>query len=257
MATTTTSTFLSRPISSRWPRRFAMARAAEEYQRLADALRELEAQDWAALTCCPGWDVRAMAGHCLGMATMMTTVRETVRQQRIAGREAKRRDMAHIDALTDLQVQENAHLTNEEVVARMAEIVPGAVRGRRRVRGPLRLMTMSDEGDGTVPETWRMGFLTDTILTRDPWMHRTDIAAATGRRLQLSADHDGAIIADVVAEWSLRHGQPFSLTLTGPAGGSWNHGNGGEHLKADAVEFCRCLSGRSPAAGLAGIWVPF
>ena len=31
-------------------------------------------------------------------------------------------------------------------------------------------------------EPWTFGFLFDVILTRDPWLHRTDIAAATGRR---------------------------------------------------------------------------
>ncbi|MDX1382582.1 MAG: hypothetical protein R3190_03005, partial [Thermoanaerobaculia bacterium] len=44
--------------------------------------------------------------------------------------------------------------------------------------------------------------LFDTILTRDTWMHRTDLAEATGRPLELTADHDGRIVADVVAEWA-------------------------------------------------------
>jgi hypothetical protein len=57
-----------------------------------------------------------------------------------------------------------------------------------------------------------MGYLLDTILTRDPWMHRVDIARATGRDMVLTADHDGRIVADVVAEWARRHGQPFTLT---------------------------------------------
>ncbi len=64
-----------------------------------------------------------------------------------------------------------------------------------------------------------MGYLLDVILTRDPWMHRVDIARATGRDLVLTPEHDGRIVADVVAEWARRHGQPFTLTLTGPAGG--------------------------------------
>lgn len=252
----TAEPFLSRPLVSRWSRPFALARAAEEYERLTQALRELDAQDWAAPTCCPGWDVRAMAGHCLGMATMMTSVRETVRQQVAAGRAAKRDGAVLIDALTALQVREHAHLTPGELVEAMARVGPRAVQGRRRVRGPMRWMTMPDEGDGTTPEKWRMGFLVDTILTRDPWLHRADIAAATGRDLHLTPEHDGAVVADVVAEWAARHGRPFQLTLTGPAGGGWSSGEGGERIVADAVDFCRGVSGRAGASGLAGTWVP-
>jgi len=36
----------------------------------------------------------------------------------------------------------------------------------------------------------------------------------------LTPDHDARIVADVVAEWAGRHGRPFTLHLTGPAGGS-------------------------------------
>jgi hypothetical protein len=60
------------------------------------------------------------------------------------------------------------------------------------------------------------------IITRDPWMHRLDLARATGQDLVLTADHDGVMVADVVAE--RRHGQPYRLELTGPAGGSWRSG---------------------------------
>jgi hypothetical protein len=50
-------------------------------------------------------------------------------------------------------------------------------------------------------------------------MHRLDIAAATGTEPRLTADHDGVIVADVVAEWADRHGKDFELTLTGPPAG--------------------------------------
>ena len=62
---------------------------------------------------------------------------------------------------------------------------------------------------------------------------------------------------DVVVEWAGRHGQPFRLTLTGPAGGRWTSGTGGEELELDAVEFCRITSGRGTGEGLLGVAVPF
>jgi hypothetical protein len=83
------------------------------------------------------------------------------------------------------------------------------------------------------------------IMTRDPWMHRVDISHATGAPLVLTADHDGVLVDDVVQEWAARHGRPFTLRLTGPAGGTW--GEGGPELEFDAVEFCRALSGRGTA----------
>ena len=102
-----------------------------------------------------------------------------------------------------------------------------------------------------------MGYLLDVILTRDPWMHRVDIARATGREMVLTSAHDGRIIAAVVAEWAGRHGRPFTLALTGPAGGKYVAGEDGEHITMDAVEFCRTVSGRAVGTGLLTHEVPF
>jgi hypothetical protein len=110
---------------------------------------------------------------------------------------------------------------------------------------------------GTSHERWRLGFLVDVCYTRDLWMHRMDIARATAREPVLTADHDGVLVADIAREWASRHGQPCSLTLTGPAGGSWQWGAGAPALELDAVEFCRILSGRAPGEGLLATAVPF
>ena len=106
-------------------------------------------------------------------------------------------------------------------------------------------------------EMWAIGYLVDTILTRDPWMHRIDISRATGRPLVLTAEHDGAIVADAVDEWAGRHAQPYRLTLTGPAGGTWSRGSDGPVIEMDAIEFCRTISGRLPGEGLLATEIPF
>jgi hypothetical protein len=80
-------------------------------------------------------------------------------------------------------------------------------------------------------------------------MHRLDLARATGQAPTLTADHDGVIVADVVLEWARRHGRPYRLELTGPAGGSWSSGTDGEELSMDAADFCRVVAGRPDAAG--------
>ncbi len=104
---------------------------------------------------------------------------------------------------------------------------------------------------------WTLGYLVDVIHTRDPWLHRVDICRATGREPALTAEHDGRIVANVVADWAPRHGAPFTLELTGPAGGTFVVGPGGEQLRLDAVEFCRILSGRAPGTGLLATSVTF
>jgi hypothetical protein len=47
------------------------------------------------------------------------------------------------------------------------------------------------------------------------------------------------------------------LILTGPAGGTFVAGDGGEHIELDAVELCRILSGRAEGTGLMSTEVPF
>lgn len=240
------------------PRDVAMRLAAQEYDRVLRQLRSLAPQDWVAPSGCPPWDVRALACHLVGMAAMAATVREQLRQTR----KANRAGGVFIDALTGLQVDERADLTPTQVIDRFAEMAPRAAKGRRRTPGLVRRITMPGEqplggrpDSGT--ERWTVGYLVDVILTRDPWMHRTDIAAATGRPLELTADHDGVIVADVVEEWAARHGQPCRLVLTGPVGGQWSFGTGGPELRHDAVEFCRVLAGRGTGEGLMRTEVPF
>jgi uncharacterized protein (TIGR03083 family) len=235
-----------------------MRLAAEEYRRFADALAALAPDDWEKPTCCPGWDVRAMACHTVGMAEMAAGIREGGRQQKLAGVEADARGVPFIDALTALQVAEREDWTPDRVVAGMRDVGPRATRGRRFTPFFIRRRLLPvPQSVGGREETWTLGFLVDTILTRDPWMHRMDIAAATGQAPTLTADHDGVIVADVVAEWAQRHGLPYRLRLTGAAGGAWSAGNGGPTIEMDAIDFCRVVSGRGSGDGLLTTEVPF
>ncbi len=97
------------------------------------------------------------------------------------------------------------------------------------------------------------------IITRDTWLHRVaDVARAVDQAPLLDAEHDGAIVADVVAEWARRHGKAVELTLTGPAGGAFRQATSGPQIELDAVEFCRILTGRaSPTHDLLATQVPF
>ncbi|NED96332.1 maleylpyruvate isomerase family mycothiol-dependent enzyme [Phytoactinopolyspora alkaliphila] len=228
--------------------------ATTEHHRALDLLRSLDDEEWSKPTDCPAWDVRAMAGHMLGMMEFTCSVREFVHVIRAGGKAAG--DGPTIDGMTEVQVADRAGLGVDELLERIAAAGPRAARRRYRVPRPLRALPMKQEMPKGV-ETWRLGYLFDIILTRDPWMHRIDLSRATGRELLLTPEHDGRVVSDVVAEWARRHGQSFTLTLTGPAGGTFTHGNGGEDITIDAVQFCRTVSGRGSGPGLLGEPVPF
>lgn len=234
--------------------------AATEYDRFLAQLRRLSPADWSATTVCPSWDVHAMACHVLGMAKMSSSLRENLRQFRIATRTAKREGVLFIDALTELQVREHQSLSSGKIVDALSNVGPKAARGRARTPALMRRLPVGDQPideTGSMTEQWSLGYLNDVILTRDTWMHRSDIGAATARDMELSADHDGVLVADVAAEWARRHGQPCALVLTGPAGGRWTWGAGGPTIELDSVEFCRAVSGRGTGEGLLATRVPF
>ncbi len=95
-----------------------------------------------------------------------------------------------------------------------------------------------------------VAYLFDVGFTRDVWMHRVDIAHALGYGLDFDAEHDGRLMEDYVAEWASVYDVPFTLHLTGPAGGSFQKGNGGETVTIDAVEFLRTVAEREHGVGL-------
>ncbi len=224
------------------------------YQRLFDQLEQLEPEQWSAPTECPGWDVAAMVGHLIGAAKNAASMREATRQQWWAKRHADEFDGSTLDASTALQVRDHVQLWPEERLAALRDVAPAAVRARMRLPRLMRRMTAHLEQSGSLapgtPTSVTFGELMDVILTRDVWMHRIDIARATEQPIVLDEETDRRIVEDVVVEWAARHGQPFNLTLRGPAGGGFRQGEDGEHLEYHPVEFCRVLSGRAPADGL-------
>jgi uncharacterized protein (TIGR03083 family) len=235
--------------------REAVTLTATEFQRVLDLLRGLDTGDWSRHTACEQWDVRAMAGHMLGMAEAQASIRQFVHDTRAAA--AREEGVLWIDAVTACQVRERAQLTTDELVARFARVAPRAVRRRKYVPWPLRHGIKLKQDGVFEGERWKIGYVVDVLSTRDPWMHRLDICRATGRPMVLTAEHDGRIIADVVAEWARRHGKPFALALSGPAGGAWCSGTGGELVELDALDFCLTLSGRDRGHGLLATYVPF
>jgi uncharacterized protein (TIGR03083 family) len=231
----------------------AAAVARTEYERFGAVVDRLADDDWSRPTDCTGWEVRHVVAHVLGATEANAHPVEMVRQLR----QARRGTAFDVDPISEAQLRTREHLHPSVLRTRFHHAVPGAVARRRRWLGPLGRVTF--RVGAPIDEVWRVDHLMGTIYTRDTWMHRIDVCRATGLPLQLTADHDGRVVADLVADWARRHGRPFRLTLTGPAGGDYARAGDapGEPLQLDAVEFGRVLSGRAPGAGLLATRVPF
>ena len=229
-------------------RRETWSLATTEWARAIDLLRRLRPEEWSRPTDCQRWDVRALALHLLGAAEAQASPREMAHQFRRGLRLNGEIGSRHwVDGINELQLRERSSLTNEEVVARLAQVAPISVAVRRLLPPPVRWAPVPmGPPIGWKPLTYllRMGF------TRDVWMHRIDLARATGHEVVVSSAHDGRVVADIVFEWANRHREPFRLELTGPAGGAYVQGVDDDQFVIDTLEFCRILSGRGTGTGL-------
>ncbi len=222
--------------------------AEEEFVRFGALVAELSADEWTRPTDCDAWDVRQVALHVLGSGDAQASFPQFVHQLRRGYPLNKEIDSHHwVDGMNELQIRERSHLSNDELVAQLRAVGPGAVKGRWRTPLPMRYLPIPFGP----PIGWvGLKYLLDVGFTRDVWAHRIDIGAATGRDLGLTAEHDGRLVADIVLEWGAIHGQPFELVLEGPAGGKFSQGVGGERVEIDAIEFVQVLSGRRPGSGV-------
>ena len=232
---TTAATF---PPSWSIERSAAPALANAAYDRFLELLRDLVDDDWGLPTDCTRWTVRDIVAHVLGWAET-TTMRQFMRLNRLGKPVARELGAPLIDGMNEVLVRQRASLPPSTLVERLERIAPKAVTARARVPAPLRLLPINTP-EGRI----NLGYLNDHVFTRDLWIHRVDIGRATGREISLTAEHDGRIVADVVAAWADRHRRPFRLELEGAAGGVYQRGSAGDEHRLDAVEFCRIVSGR-------------
>jgi uncharacterized protein (TIGR03083 family) len=227
----------------------AMQIAAVENQRFAEQLQSLELEDWSKPTDCTRWDVRSLAAHVIGSAAGQASPREFIRQVR-TGRPIVQEigAMYWWDGMNELQVRERADLTPGQLISEWETMSVKALRSRTRLPRPIAHLPLLNlpAPVGRQP----VMYLFDVGFTRDVWMHRVDLARAVGKPLDLTAPHDGRLMADIVAEWAGTHGEPFDLVLEGPAGGRFRSGTDGEYIAIDAVEFCRILAERAQGDGV-------
>jgi uncharacterized protein (TIGR03083 family) len=221
----------------------AQAATAELAACLA-LLSDLGEPDWARPTDCAGWTVRDLAAHLVGQYQGLASPAVYLRRHYRAHR--RHPALSRLDADNRQQIDDLTGRTGAELTAMLARIGPKAIRARHRVPGLVRRQHISRlYPEEHLPDD-RLGYVLDVLGLRDPWMHRIDLARATGRPLPPGL-HDHLIVTQVIADlhraWP---GPPALLELTGPAGGRWTLGNcpAAATIRADTVDYLRTLSGR-------------
>ncbi len=230
------------------PEADALARAV--YSALLDDLAGLTVDDWYRPTECTGWSVHDMVAHLVGAAQGHASLPVFVRQYAWGMRHRKDFGGSSLDAMNQRQIDGLREHSDVELLRLLVDLAPKAVTGRARRarvlgRAPIRLDEAGSWYEG-MPTSTTMAELCAVVLTRDVWAHRLDIARAIGTAPSMEPTVDGRIVADIVTDWAVRHGRPFTLTLTGVAGGAFRAGEAGPDLTLDALDFARLMAGRHP-----------
>jgi uncharacterized protein (TIGR03083 family) len=225
-----------------------------QYARLVELLASLSDDDWASPTDCEGWTVKDIGAHVLGSLEAVRRPREFVRQALAGLRVAKAEHLREpLDGINAVQVREHAGMTGAQVAQAIAAIAEPALRHRARTPWLLRQGVRVKLG---VSGRTSLAWILDVVYSRDTFVHRIDVSRATGRDVHTD-DVERRIVAEIVREWAARHGEPVTLTLTGPAGGTYECNGGGPEITEDAVEFTRLVSGRGTATGLLAVPAQF
>ncbi len=221
-----------------------------EGQAAIALLRQLRDTDWQRPTDCPEWDVRALVSHLVAQCEDGLSLRTILRRE-LAGRRRYPGKTA-VDAHMAVQVDEHRAEPGPDLAERFAQLWPRAVQARRRRPAALRRLTLSSGIPG-MPRL-SIGYFLDVIYNRDLWMHRLDLARATGQPFAIG-DHDRYIVEQVIRDLALSWpAAPVTLELVGPAGGTWLVGPGEPKavIRAEATAIMRALAGRddNPALDL-------
>jgi len=228
----------------RLTRRQATAVAAAEMRAFGDVLASLDGDDWDRDTDSAGWTVRHVAAHVTGQYEELA--RPAVLLRRLGAARRRYRDRSVLDGHNQVQIDDLGGLGPDGLRARYAKVGPAAVRMARIMPGFVRRVPSRKLFPGEALAEPDLGYLIDVVAPRDTWMHRLEVARATGVVFEVDA-HDEAIVGQVMrdlhAGW---RGRPLHLELTGPAGGTWAIGRGPalESAQVDTLALMRHLSGR-------------
>ncbi len=234
------ATSLDSGVLKRPTRAEAWSLAEAQNDALVAELRALNPEDWNAPTDCERWRVKDIVAHLLGWAEFFTSASE-FRLQLRALVPGKRELPTATDVQNELQVNDRRDLSPQELLAGLEKALPRFLTFRTRATRMAGIVPFYAGilGPATV------GLLMATVFTRDVFMHRIDIARATGRELAVG-ESERRLVADVVRDWGRRSKADARLLLTGDAGGDYVLGSGSRaRISGDPLEFCRIMSGRA------------
>lgn len=246
MTTTLTHATDIPPVTAADGRRLGVAQRTA----LLHELERLDASEWPARTECPRWRVREMAAHVVAAAENTAAPLRMVAG--MAWGPLRHRGDPPLDAMNELGIDRRREAPAEQILDDLRRVIPLAIAPRWFRPLPL-------AGGGLRPGTTGATLL-EVIVVRDTWLHRHDIARATGRDT-LTEPTDAEVVAQVVRDLARDwRGPAIALTLTGPEGGSWRFGrtptsttnpsttnppNSAEtSVSLPAVDYLRHLSGR-------------
>lgn len=229
------------------PHRTEVARVGTAEMAAFDALLgELAPDEWRRPTA-SGWTVHEMVAHVVGQQA------ESARPWTIGGkiRAARRRfpEMSSLDAHNALQIEEFGPLAAAELHRRLVPLGPKAVRSRRRTPSFVRRQgTQRYFPEESLVEP-NLGYVIDVLSNRDTWMHRVEIARATGRPF-VPGEHDADVVAQVVRDLAAGWAAP-SITLNLGAA-RWILGDGDPvaDVRAEMLDYLWLLSGRGGSPSL-------
>jgi uncharacterized protein (TIGR03083 family) len=228
----------------------AMAITEVENHRLGELLADVTPEQWALPTDCTRWDVRAVAVHLIASAEAQASPGEMIKLMRAGPKLMTEIEGIYpVDGINEAALRARTHLTPAELPALWHRVAAKALRARQRIPAPIRALPLLK----LAPKVWKpVGYLYDIGFTRDVWMHRVDLSRAIDRPFQATTDHDGRIVADIIAEWATTHTDPFELELAGPAGGTYVRDAAADvtSIEMDAIDCCRILSGRGEPVGV-------
>jgi uncharacterized protein (TIGR03083 family) len=225
--------------------------ANDELARFLAVVDGLSEAEWQLPTACHLWNVRDIVAHQGGHVQMGSGAKGLFAQfQPKYTRAYKHLGLSGNDAVNQAQVEMRHDRSPSELVAEVRDGTPRSIASRARMNPLARNIRLPVPGHGLMS----LDHLLHVIFPRDMWIHRLDIADATGRAFEITPGHDDRLLEGVVVDME-RHvrrllpGRSIRLTIEGPAGGTWLLGEGEEVAVAmDLPTFLRRSSERRTAA---------
>lgn len=237
---------IDRPSRPEWARI-----AHDELARFLAIVDGLSEAEWQLPTPCHLWNVRDIVAHQGGHVQMGSGVKGLLAQvQPKHTRAYKHLGLSGNDAANQAQVEMRRDRTTAELVAEVREGTPRAIASRVRMNPLARNIRLPVPGYGLMT----LDHLLNVVFPRDMWIHRLDLADATGRNFEITPGHDTMLLEGVLVDMErnvrkLLPGRSLVLTIDGPAGGTWRLGEGDEIAVAmELPTVLRRSSERSTAA---------